>query len=112
MLVLKNTFFPCLDGWRWNIYSFDAKTCIHADETYFHLGAVEVEVVVDDVVDGGVGLGVVVGEGRPDERKVGGEQVCWKSDIILRRGGGSVIIIITIGKKKVSGGSGLKRCDN
>ena len=55
------------------------------------------EVVVDDVVDGGVGLGVVVGEGRPDERKVGGEQVCWKNDIILRRGGGSVIItIITI----------------
>ena len=112
MLVLKYTSFPCLDQRRWNIYSFDAKTCIHDVERYFHLGAVEVEVVVDDVVDGGVGLGVVVGEGRPDERKVGGEQVCWKSDIILRRGGGSVIIIITIGKKKVSGGSGLKRCDN
>ena len=64
--------------------TFNPKTCIHADETYFHLGAVEVEVGVDDVVDGGVGLGVVVGEGRPDERKVGGEQVCWKDDIILR----------------------------
>ena len=82
--------------------TFNPKTCIHADETYFHLGAVEVEVVVDDVVDGGVGLGVVVGEGRPDERKVGGEQVCWKDDIILRRGGGSVIIIIiTIDERKV-----------
>ena len=58
--------------------------------------------VVDDVVDGGVGLGVVVGEGRPDVRKVGGEQVCWESDIISRRGGGSVIItIITIDERKV-----------
>ena len=58
--------------------------------------------VVDDVVDGGVGLGVVVGEGRPDERKVGWEQVCWKNDIILRRGGGSVIItIITIDERGV-----------
>ena len=74
--------------------AFNPKTCIQADETYFHLGAVEVEVVVDDVVDGGVGLGVVVGEGRPEERKVGGEQVCWKNDKILRRGGGSFIIII------------------
>ena len=41
-----------------------------------HLGDVEVVVVVGEVVDGGAGGGVVVGEGKPEERKVGGEQVC------------------------------------
>ena len=41
-----------------------------------HLGDVDVVVVVGEVVDGGAGGGVVVGEGKPEERKVGGEQVC------------------------------------
>ena len=41
-----------------------------------HLGDVEVVVVVGEVVDGGAGGGVVVGEGRPVERKVGGVHVC------------------------------------
>ena len=36
--------------------------------------------VVGEVVDGGAGRGVVVGEGRPEERKVGGEQVCEYDD--------------------------------
>jgi hypothetical protein len=39
------------------------------------LGDVDVVVVVGEVVDGGAGGGVVVGEGKPEERKVGGEQV-------------------------------------
>ena len=46
------------------------------DEIFLHLGDVEVVVVVGEVVDGGAGGGVVVGEGKPEERKVGGEQVC------------------------------------
>jgi len=39
------------------------------------LGEVEVVVVVGEVVEGGAGGGVVVGEGRPEERKVGEEHV-------------------------------------
>lgn len=50
------------------------------------LGEVDVVVVVGEVVDGGAGRGVVVGEGRPEERKVGGEQV-WDmlSRVVLTR---------------------------
>ena len=48
---------------------------------YFgHLGEVDVVVVVGEVVDGGAGGGVVVGEGRPEERKVGVEHVCGKDE--------------------------------
>ena len=36
--------------------------------------------VVGEVVDGGAGRGVVVGEGRPEVRKVGGEHVCEYDD--------------------------------
>ena len=48
----------------------------NVDEIFWHLGDVEVVVVVGEAVDGGAGRGVVVGEGRPEVRKVGGEHVC------------------------------------
>ena len=48
---------------------------------FLHLGDVEVVVVVGEVVDGGAGGGVVVGEGKPEERKVGGEQVCGGENV-------------------------------
>ena len=48
-----------------------------------HLGDVEVVVVVGEVVEGGGGGGVVVGEGKPEERKMGGEQVCGKECVMM-----------------------------
>ena len=44
---------------------------------------VEVVVVVGEVVEGGGGGGVVVGEGKPEERKMGGEQVCGKECVMM-----------------------------